>query len=441
MDQASKSSSDFVVRTMPQKFLSMRPSSKSDHHQKKQKVTGIKKTIIVGSAIVIIVGILMAIAAWLFLRSLHKESPPPAVISPIVETDNTAATDNTESEPKPTTPTPIPTDTAELLDTSQWVDFQNESYYYRLKYPSGWLKVDADGPSTVIIKQGPDSNNLTITVSDNIDQLSLSDWVDQNTDYTEQPQSFNLDSVPALKYGDDSLGYSIYISKNDNIYLLALASATEDDIITSVHNRLLANFKFIDIEPSDPEQKPAPAEPLPPTPDNDRDSLTDAEEILFKTNKAKPDTDGDTYNDALEVVNLYDPNKPGNAKLYESDVVATYVNADYQYNLLYPASWVKKDQGQEVIFQASTGEFVEITIQANDQAYYNIHDWYLDQFGDSGKNIEISGFPAIKSSDNLRVYLLFGNNIYSLIYNPGLRDDVNFMTTFSMMATSFTLMH
>ena len=51
--------------------------------------------------------------------------------------------------------------------------------------------------------------------------------------------------------------------------------------------------------------------------DSDSDGLTDWAEIkIYKTNPLNADTDGDTYKDGQEVINGYDPAKPGNAKLF-----------------------------------------------------------------------------------------------------------------------------
>lgn len=53
--------------------------------------------------------------------------------------------------------------------------------------------------------------------------------------------------------------------------------------------------------------------------DTDSDGLTDWAEIkIYKTNPLNPDTDGDTYKDGQEVINGYDPLKPGSARLYET---------------------------------------------------------------------------------------------------------------------------
>lgn len=52
--------------------------------------------------------------------------------------------------------------------------------------------------------------------------------------------------------------------------------------------------------------------------DTDSDGLTDWAEIkLYNTDPLNPDSDGDSYKDGEEVVKGYDPNRGGNARLFE----------------------------------------------------------------------------------------------------------------------------
>lgn len=56
----------------------------------------------------------------------------------------------------------------------------------------------------------------------------------------------------------------------------------------------------------------------PNKPDSDRDGLRDWSEVnVYGTDPLNPDTDGDTYKDGEEVINGYDPTRPGSARLYE----------------------------------------------------------------------------------------------------------------------------
>jgi len=68
---------------------------------------------------------------------------------------------------------------------------------------------------------------------------------------------------------------------------------------------------------TDDEEKSLGTDPL--KADTDSDGLTDWAEIkIYKSDPLNPDTDGDTYKDGEEVINGYDPLRPGDAKLYEA---------------------------------------------------------------------------------------------------------------------------
>jgi len=67
---------------------------------------------------------------------------------------------------------------------------------------------------------------------------------------------------------------------------------------------------------TDAEEKTLGTDPL--KADTDGDGLTDwAEVTIYKTDPLNSDTDGDGYKDGVEVINGYDPLKPGSARLYE----------------------------------------------------------------------------------------------------------------------------
>ena len=58
----------FEVKTMPERFLSLRPSIGSN-----QKLSSMQKRIIIGAVIIGVFTVLMIFAAWLFLRSVREE--------------------------------------------------------------------------------------------------------------------------------------------------------------------------------------------------------------------------------------------------------------------------------------------------------------------------------------------------------------------------------
>lgn len=52
--------------------------------------------------------------------------------------------------------------------------------------------------------------------------------------------------------------------------------------------------------------------------DTDADGLTDRAEVkIYKTDPLNPDTDGDGFSDGQEVINGFDPLKPGSARLFD----------------------------------------------------------------------------------------------------------------------------
>ena len=53
-------------------------------------------------------------------------------------------------------------------------------------------------------------------------------------------------------------------------------------------------------------------------PDTDSDGLIDRAEVkIYKTDPKNPDTDGDGFSDGNEVINGFDPNRGGGARLFD----------------------------------------------------------------------------------------------------------------------------
>ena len=423
---------NFEVHTMPAKFLTMRPSFKPGKKYKVQKSIGLKKNLIIGLIVIIVIGGLMGLAAWLFLRSVGQK-PIPKPINLSAEPIQPQQPDEQPQEPQePSTPEQDQT----LLETDRWLVYEN-STYYTLKYPYQWLKSGAG--NQVFLKGQTGESYLEITFTD-ANNRSLLDWLENRGLFQENLEAFTLNNLTSYKYQDEeSNTYIIYILHNNKIYSLIFTNSDEP-IINKIYNLILVNFKFI--EPEQPEQLEGPPIFLPSL-DTDQDNLTDTEEILYGTDKNRRDTDGDSYIDGDEVANLYDPNIAGSARIYDSGVVATYVNEQYGYNIIYPASWSVKGAADSVIFQDPNGEFIQVLVTANDTGYANIKDWYQDNISSNLSdlsNIKIAQLEAIRTPDGSQAYFLFGNNIYSFIYNIGLKDNASFMTTFDMMLKSFKLM-
>jgi flagellar basal body-associated protein FliL len=183
--------------------------------------------------------------------------------------------------------------------------------------------------------------------------------------------------------------------------------------------------------------------------DSDKDGLTDVEEDLYGTQVNKPDTDEDGFTDGSELINLYNPLAAGGSLLVTSGLVNTYTNPSFNYQIYYPAKWLARptDQSlQEVIFQSTTDEYISVKIENNPQKLALV-DWFNGQFPDSDlnqlqKNTTKNGMQVLTSADKLTNYLYSDKTpdvIYVISYFIDSRTSVNFLTTFSMMLNSFSI--
>ncbi len=176
--------------------------------------------------------------------------------------------------------------------------------------------------------------------------------------------------------------------------------------------------------------------------DSDADGLTNQEEILYGTNAGSPDTDLDSYRDGQEVLALYNPS--GTNKLADAALVKTYENTTYGYSLFYPPSWTlgTLSSDKTAVFTSVTGEFVQLSVQENPSGQ-SAREWYLalnpSVAQTSLKDMSVGTLSGIIGPDGLNVYLAHGTNIYQLTYNIGIRTEANYLTTFTMMYTSFSL--
>ncbi len=456
---ANPSSADnFVVHTMPQKFLSLRPQPFSPSSKAHKKQRSLKNNLIIGAIIIIVLGSLMLLAAWLFVKSIKQsDNSQPTAQAPAAKKNNLnsdspapAAQPKTATSSAPVQPT---VDYQQLLSVDQWQSVENKQYYYSLKAPASWQK------KTVASEDQPTGSNrleqleftdehgklfFKLDIFDNTQQLSLADWLFKTRRLSSaQLQPFTLHNQPAYKLIDEQQGqYVIYALYGNYIYALTFKQA-QDDNFKQVNNHLLVNFKFTPLSPSSGQQKNSVPNNFQPAIDSDHDGLTDEEEVLYGTDKNKRDTDADGYTDGDEVANLYNPLKPGHAKIYDSRLVVTYVNNRYHYNLIYPAVWQIKDDGDSVIFQDKNGEFIQVLVVKDEQNYNTVLDWYkanVDQDVGQLTKFEIDGVQAIRTLDGYKVYFLYNGYLYSLIYNIGLRQDANFMVTFDMIVKSLNLM-
>lgn len=183
---------------------------------------------------------------------------------------------------------------------------------------------------------------------------------------------------------------------------------------------------------------------LTPGLDSDHDGLTDAEEILLGTGTSTPDTDGDLYLDGAEILNLYNPASAG--KLSANPGIALYENKTFSYSVLYPSAWQTSLSGGDdsIMFKAANNQFFQIIVQPN-TAGQSLDQWYMDQLDAAAVNeadrVSGSDWQGIKSLDGLTLYLMDASqkNIFTLAYNPGESNLLEYINIFNMMIKSFTL--
>ncbi|HUT22688.1 MAG TPA: hypothetical protein VMX18_04855 [Candidatus Bipolaricaulota bacterium] len=178
--------------------------------------------------------------------------------------------------------------------------------------------------------------------------------------------------------------------------------------------------------------------------DSDGDKLTDQEEKLFGTGVQNIDSDSDGYSDGDEVANLYSPKDADGKLLKDTNSVKTYVNDNYDYTVLYPASWFAKGTDKsdlEVVFSSDNGEFVSVWVEEN-IGRLSLSDWYkkqapeanLDDLTEFGNK---NGLSGLMSPDGFTAYFVKDGFVYIVHYNIGLKDRADYPNVFKLMIESF----
>lgn len=178
--------------------------------------------------------------------------------------------------------------------------------------------------------------------------------------------------------------------------------------------------------------------------DSDLDGLTDKEELMLGSNSNSSDSDGDGYADLSELENLYNPNGAG--KITANQNVANYTSAINKYNLIYPKSWpiMTSNGDSSVIFKSPDNHFIQTIIQPNANKE-TIESWYSSQFEAAAisdlNKISSAAWQGIKSEDGLTVYLadFENNNIYTITYNIGADNILEYKNIFNTLVKSFSV--
>jgi len=270
-------------------------------------------------------------------------------------------------------------------------------FFLRNSNQAGVIQVDSDQPSA----------------NRNTNQL-----INQNTNQSVN-QNINQLSGNRNENADQNNGNSISTTTNSNVNADANANVNAGTNVNTATGDLS------------------------PAVDFDSDSLTALEEALFGTDPNVSDSDGDGYSDGNEIINGYDPTRP-RVSLSDSGLIRTYSNAEY--SVIYPSNWQVRDLGgDEIIFQATNGEFVEIFSIPN-QDNIGLSDWFKQQFPEisfgSVTQVKINNLDGIRSVDRLTYYLVDSNDsslVYLITYNIGNSTEINFNTTFNVMVKNFRL--
>jgi len=450
----------FEVKTMPQKFLSV--LSSSGGRDKRNRLGGTKKILAIGGIVIVAVGALMFLAAWLFLKSMDGDGGQSDTVDLPVEKGNIedvaeVTGDEDSGGEKTSSQEQIEDEDSadefnltELLDVTKWSSYDDSELGYKFKYPTSWVSGEFKGPTDSLTDLAGGVSfsdqllgaNLFVEVFVNSDKLSLDQWLETNkTVQASQYRTIKIDNIGARRYdGDDK--FDVVVAANSYVYSINFDMSSSDYDLTPLYNEFLINFNLVVIDVPNGDQQPL----LEPGLDSDGDGLTDMEEDMYRTDKLVLDSDGDGYQDGDEVVNLYNPLVAGSARIYDSNLVKEYVDSQLEYRIFYPSSWEQKSNKDSVIFQSDSGEFFQILFYEHKINYREIEttkQWYK-QFIDSDlsgfEDIKIAGLDGLLANDGMSAYVLFGGRVYQMVYNIGLEYEVNFKSSFNMMVKSFTLL-
>ncbi len=178
--------------------------------------------------------------------------------------------------------------------------------------------------------------------------------------------------------------------------------------------------------------------------DSDKDSLTDAEELILGTNPSVADSDSDGFLDGNEVKLGYNPK--GKGKLVDSGLVSTFMNGLYGASVLYPKGWSASPRSstEELFTNPAGDEFISFSVVEN-PARLTAKQWYVTQVPgiDVTSLNDITSWDGksvgIQSLDGLAYYFANGSQIYVVSLSFGLKPTVDSRTTFEMLARSLVV--
>ncbi|MFH0951216.1 MAG: hypothetical protein V1765_01960 [bacterium] len=178
--------------------------------------------------------------------------------------------------------------------------------------------------------------------------------------------------------------------------------------------------------------------------DRDNDGLTDSEETLLGSSKDSADSDSDGFGDLSEILNLYNPT--GKNKLIDSPKLASYLNNNFNYSIIYPSQWqVNANTAKDsVMFRSPDGHFVQVLVQANDRGI-SLDNWYKDTFNVTSINnvqrLSGKGWQGIKTLDGIYLYAQGADRqqLFVFQYYPGQANIAEYINVFQAMLNSFVI--
>ena len=194
-----------------------------------------------------------------------------------------------------------------------------------------------------------------------------------------------------------------------------------------------------------PVPEPVPAEPQPGK-DTDSDGLTDVEELLYGTDYRNPDTDNDTFLDGNEVFHRYNPNGLAPLTLLDTGAVRVFQSPDMPFTIYYPSAWtpVADLVQKKVSFRSPSTAAVIVTVEIKD-AVDSLEVWYeANAPSQNAQQLEATytteGLLAMARRDERIAYVDGGSNVFTLTYDLGDEETIEFLTTFQMMLNGLTLL-
>ena len=178
--------------------------------------------------------------------------------------------------------------------------------------------------------------------------------------------------------------------------------------------------------------------------DSDEDGLTDAEELILKTDGSISDTDQDGYNDMLELQNLYNPTGFAPIKIIESGLVQEYTNPLWEYRLYYPLSWNQAEVdniGDRVLFSTISQQFIEVSVikKQKDEAFTQWFGRYAQSENITNLIKQINRFDQsyYVRNDGLVAYIYTDEVVYVIVYKNDNDETIEYKNILSLMAQSF----